>query len=122
MESNEPLSDKEIETFITTFKSYIERASVSELNYLRRESNRKYRQMYYTNQAKKHNVSLDYYNFRVYLGVIMSRKYRVEQYYTTGWSVVHQNAIKLSKDEARKWLEKMLAEGVNPDELRAIPD
>ena len=59
--NNEPLSDKEIETFITTFKSYIERASVSELNYLRRESNRKYRQMYYTNQAKKHNVSLDYY-------------------------------------------------------------
>ena len=61
MESNKPLSDKEIETFITTFKSYIERASVSELNYLRRESNRKYRQMYYTNQAKKHKVSLDYY-------------------------------------------------------------
>ena len=58
---NEPLSDKEIETFITNFKSYIERASVSELNYLRRESNRKYRQMYYTHQAKKHKVSLDYY-------------------------------------------------------------
>ena len=52
----------------------------------------------------------------------MSRKYRVEQYYTTGWSVVHQNAIKLSKDEARKWLTKMLNEGVNPVELRAIPD
>ena len=61
MESNEPLSEEEIETFITTLKTYIERASVSELNYLRRESNRKYRQMYYTNQAKKHNVSLDYY-------------------------------------------------------------
>ena len=61
MESNEPLSNEEIETFITTFKSYMERASVSELNYIRRESNRKYRQMYYTNQAKKHNVSLDYY-------------------------------------------------------------
>ena len=52
----------------------------------------------------------------------MSRKYRVEQKYTTGWSIVHKDAIKLSKDEARKWLEKMLAEGVNPDELRAIPD
>ena len=52
----------------------------------------------------------------------MSRKYRVEQHYTNGWSVVHQYAIKLSKDEARKWLEKMLAEGVNPDPLRAIPD
>ena len=57
----EPLSEEEIKTFITTFKSYIERASESELNYLSRESNRKYRQMYYTNQAKKHNVSLDYY-------------------------------------------------------------
>ena len=61
MDSNEPLSNEEIETFITTFKSYMERASVSELNYIRRESNRKYREMYYTNQAKKLNISLDYY-------------------------------------------------------------
>ena len=61
MESNKPLSNEEIETFITTFKSFMERASVSELNYLRRESNRKYRQMYYINQAKKHKVTLDYY-------------------------------------------------------------
>ena len=52
----------------------------------------------------------------------MSRKYRVEQYYTTGWSIVDKEAIILSKDEARKWLERMLAEGVNPDQLRAIPD
>ena len=59
--NQEPLSDEEIKTFITTFKSYIERASVSELNYLRRESNRKYREMYYTNQAKKLNISIDYY-------------------------------------------------------------
>ena len=52
----------------------------------------------------------------------MSRKYRVEQMFSTGWSVVDKDAIKLSKDEARKWLEKMLAEGVKPDELRAITD
>ena len=52
----------------------------------------------------------------------MSRKYRVEQQFTDGWNIVSKDAIKLSKDEARKWLEKMLAEGVNPDELRAIPD
>ena len=31
----------------------------------------------------------------------MSRKYRVEQRYTTGWCVVSEQAIKLSKDEAR---------------------
>ena len=52
----------------------------------------------------------------------MSRKYRVEQRYTTGWSIVDKGAIKLSKDEARKWLENMLKEGVSPDDLRAIPD
>ena len=56
-----PLSNEEIETFINCFKDFIQRAEVEELNYLRRESQRKYRQMNYTNQAKKHNVSLDYY-------------------------------------------------------------
>ena len=52
----------------------------------------------------------------------MSRKYRVEQNFTTGWSVVSEKAIKLSKEEARKWLQQMMNEGVSPEELRAIPD
>ena len=52
----------------------------------------------------------------------MSRKYLVEQYFTTGWGVVDEKAIKLTKDEARKVLENLLKEGVNPDEIRAIPD
>ena len=37
-------------------------------------------------------------------GDTMSRKYRVEQYFTTGWGIVHKDAIKLTKDEARKVL------------------
>ena len=52
----------------------------------------------------------------------MSRKYRVEQYFTTGWGVVDERAIKLTKDEARKVLVNLLAEGVNPNDIRAIPD
>ena len=52
----------------------------------------------------------------------MSRKYRVEQKFTTGWGVVDERAIKLSKDEAKKTLEDLMNEGVNPDDLRAIPD
>ena len=52
----------------------------------------------------------------------MSRKYRVEQYFTTGWSVVDEKAIKLTKDEAKKVLQNLMNEGVNPDLLRAIPD
>jgi len=52
----------------------------------------------------------------------MSRKYRVEQYFTTGWSIVDKDAIKLTKDQAKSILERLMTEGVNPDELRAIPD
>ena len=52
----------------------------------------------------------------------MSRKYRVEQRFTTGWGLVSETSFKLSKDEAKKVLEELMAEGVNPDELRAIPD
>ena len=52
----------------------------------------------------------------------MSRKYRVEQYFTTGSSIVDKNAIKLTKDQAKVILENLMKEGVNPDELRAIPD
>ena len=52
----------------------------------------------------------------------MSRKYRVEQKFTTGWGLVSETSFKLSKDEAKKILEDLMAEGVNPDSLRAIPD
>ena len=52
----------------------------------------------------------------------MSRKYRVEQKFTTGWGLVSENSFKLSKDGAKKILEELMNEGVNPDDLRAIPD
>ena len=55
------MSDEEIKTFITTFKQFINNAEVEEMNNLRRESTRKYKQLYYQSQAKKHNVSYDYY-------------------------------------------------------------
>ena len=55
------MSDEEIKTFITTFKSFMNHASVEEMNYLRRESTRKYKQLYYKNQAKQLGVSYDYF-------------------------------------------------------------
>ena len=57
--NQEPLSDQEIKTFINCFKDFIQRAEVAELNYLSRESGRKYRQMYYTNEAKRLNMRLE---------------------------------------------------------------
>ena len=59
--TQEPLSNEEIETFINCFKDFIQRAEVAELNYLQRESGRKYRQMYYSNEAKRLGIPLDYY-------------------------------------------------------------
>ena len=52
----------------------------------------------------------------------MSRKYRVEQKFTTGWGLVSETSFKLSKDEAKKVLEDLMNEGVSPDDLSAIPD
>ena len=52
----------------------------------------------------------------------MSRKYRVEQKVTTGWGHVSETTLKLSKDEAKKVLEELMAEGVNTDTLRDIRD
>ena len=55
------MSDEEIKTFITTFKQFMNHADVEEMNYLRRESTLKYKQLYYQRQARVHNVSYDYY-------------------------------------------------------------
>ena len=55
-------------------------------------------------------------------GDTMSRKYRVEQRFTTGWGLVSETSFKLTKDEAKKTLETLMSEGVNPDDLRARPD
>ena len=41
----------------------------------------------------------------------MSRKYRVEQKFTTGWGLVSETSFKLSKDEAKKVLEELINEG-----------
>tara|TARA_B100001989_G_C24448535_1_gene417721 strand:- start:196 stop:396 length:201 start_codon:yes stop_codon:yes gene_type:complete len=61
MNDPQPLSNKEIETFINCFKDFIQRAEVEELNYLQRESGRKYRQMIYENESKRLGITLDYY-------------------------------------------------------------
>ena len=55
------MSDEENKTFITTFKTFMQHADVEEMNYLRRESTRKYKQLYYKNQAKQLGVSYDYF-------------------------------------------------------------
>ena len=59
----------------------------------------------------------------VYRGASEVKFYKI--IHTFVWFVrglVSESSFKLSKDEAKKVLEELMAEGVNPDELRAIPD
>ncbi len=55
------MSEEELEQFEKSLQSFLQHASVEELNYLRRESTRKYNHSYYKHKAKKLGVDLDYY-------------------------------------------------------------
>ena len=39
-----------------------------------------------------------------------------------GWELIADNAVKLTRDQAKARLDAALAEGLNPNRLRAIPD
>tara|TARA_X000000368_G_scaffold13205_1_gene10611 strand:- start:1117 stop:1299 length:183 start_codon:yes stop_codon:yes gene_type:complete len=55
------MSDAEIEQFTVLFKSFMDHASVEELNYLQREAKRKYNIAYNTYKANELGVSMEYY-------------------------------------------------------------
>ena len=54
----------------------------------------------------------------------MATKYwRVETEATNGWNITDARLdVKLTIDQARTILEELIAEGYNPNRLRAIPD
>ena len=55
------MMDDEIQEFTEMLKVFAERASVEELNYIRRESTRHYYKSYAAHIAKELGVDLDYY-------------------------------------------------------------
>ena len=55
------MSEEELNQFEKALETFMEYASVEELNYLRRESTRKYNQSYYQSKADELKVSIDYY-------------------------------------------------------------
>ena len=52
----------------------------------------------------------------------MEKLYRIEELGTTGWELIADDAVKLTRDRAKARLDRALAEGLNPNRLRAIPD
>ena len=46
------------------------------------------------------------------------RLYRIEEFNTTGWGLIHQDDQYLTKEECKKRLDGYIAEGYNPNRLR----
>ena len=55
------MSEEELEQFEKSLQTFLQHANVEELNYLRRESTRKYNQSYYKHKAHELGVTMDYY-------------------------------------------------------------
>lgn len=52
----------------------------------------------------------------------MTQLYRIEELYTNDWQLIDVSAKGLTKEECMKRLELYIAEGYNPNYLRAVPD
>jgi hypothetical protein len=52
----------------------------------------------------------------------MEKLYRIEELCTSGWELASEQDVKLTKEQAKLKLEFYLAEGKNPQLLRAVPD
>jgi hypothetical protein len=48
--------------------------------------------------------------------------YRIEEYCTTGWALIDSHQVKLTKEQCKEQLDMYLAQGHNPQYLRAVPD
>jgi hypothetical protein len=52
----------------------------------------------------------------------MTQLYRIEELYTAGWTLIDETASKLTKEQCNERLQYYIAEGYNPNYLRAVPD
>tara|TARA_B100000927_G_C16255226_1_gene385162 strand:- start:196 stop:360 length:165 start_codon:yes stop_codon:yes gene_type:complete len=51
-----------------------------------------------------------------------TKLWKVEMMGTMGWSLYDETSMKLTKDQAKVVLESAMSDGVNPKDLRAVPD
>jgi hypothetical protein len=50
------------------------------------------------------------------------KQYKILELTTQGWTLANDNYVKLSKEKCKFYLEKLMAEGQNPDALKVIID
>jgi len=47
-------------------------------------------------------------------------RYKIMHESTMGWSLFDRQAQNLTKEEARKWLDRIIHDGINPTYLKAV--
>jgi hypothetical protein len=52
----------------------------------------------------------------------MEKVYRIEELCTTGWELVDEKYVQMSKERTEQVLKSLIAEGYNPNALRAVPE
>lgn len=52
----------------------------------------------------------------------MERVYRIEELCTTGWELVDEKYTGMTKEKTQEVLNDLIAEGYNPNSLRAVPE
>jgi hypothetical protein len=52
----------------------------------------------------------------------MENLYRIEELCTTGWELISEDEIQLTKEMCNQRLQHYLNEGMSPDRLRAVVD
>lgn len=52
----------------------------------------------------------------------MELLYRIEEFTTTGWELIHENEVKLTKEVCAEHIQYYMNEGVSPDRLRVVVD
>lgn len=51
----------------------------------------------------------------------MEKLYRIEELCTTGWELVDEKYVNMTKDRTKEVLDQLIVEGYNPNSLRAVP-
>jgi hypothetical protein len=52
----------------------------------------------------------------------MEKLYRIEELCTSGWELVDEKYVDMTKEETQNVLNQLIADGYNPNALRAVPN
>ena len=52
----------------------------------------------------------------------MTKLYKILELTTQGWTLANESYVKLPKEQCKFYLEKLMAEGQNPQDLNVVID